>query len=245
MLKRSVYLALAALLLLGGYWIATHVSFRATPAASTAVGISNEQIANIEERQRDPKSAIDYARIDGRLQALAREQSIVGLAVGIVENGEIRFLKGYGVTTAGTGDPVGVHTIFRWASVSKGVAGDMVALLADEGKVNLYAPVTTYGTSLRLPGGNEHRATVSDVLSHRLGLFGHANDSKLEDGLDPRLLRAQLGSVNAICAPGQCHAYQNVAYDSASDVVEKVTGMTYQDAVLQRRFGPLGMTSAT
>jgi beta-lactamase class C len=44
---------------------------------------------------------------------------------------------------------------------------------------------------------------------------------------------------------GQCHSYQNVAYDAASDVVEKVTGVPYREAIRQRLFDPLGMTSAT
>jgi len=217
----------------------------AADEASATVGISDQQIADIEDRQRKPGSVIDYARLDQRLQRLIAEKSMVGLAVGIVEDGEIRFLKGYGETVAGSGDPVRIDTIFRWASVSKGVAGDMIALLAAEGKIGLYEPITKYATTLRLPGGSEEKATVSDLMSHRLGLFGHANDSKLEDGMDPRLLRSQLNTVNAICPPGQCHAYQNVAYDAASEIVEKVTGKPYAEAVRERLFGPLGMTSAS
>ena len=170
---------------------------------------------------------------------------MVGLAVGIVENGEIRFLKGYGETVAGSGDPVTANTVFRWASVSKGVAGDMVAKLAGEGKLSLYEPVGKYARSLRLPAGNEMKATVSDLLSHRLCPFGHAQDSRLEDGMDPRYLRSSLASLNAICPPGQCHAYQNVAYDAASEIVEKVTGRPYQQVVREQLFLPLGMTSAT
>jgi beta-lactamase class C len=121
----------------------------------------------------------------------------------------------------------------------------MVAKLAEQGHVSLYAPVSRYAASLRLPGGNEHRATVSDLLSHRLGLFSHANDSKLEDGGDPRLLRANLATLSAICSPGQCHAYQNVAYDAASEIVEKVTGKPYEQVVREQLFLPLGMSSAT
>jgi beta-lactamase class C len=121
----------------------------------------------------------------------------------------------------------------------------MIAVLADEGKIGLYDPLSKYATNLRLPGGMEHRATVSDLMSHRLGLFGHAYDSKLEDGVDPRLLRQQLATVNLICAPSQCHAYQNVAYDAAAEIVEKVTGKPYAEAVRERLFGPLGMTSAS
>jgi beta-lactamase class C len=209
------------------------------------LGISNDQLATIEERQRSPGSRIDYELLDFRLRRLMEQDRMVGLAVGIVENGEIRFLKGYGVTAAGTADPVTPETVFRWASVSKGVAGDMVALLAEEGKLSLYEPISKYSHSLRLPGGAEHRATVSDVLSHRLGLPGHSHDPRLEDDHDPRQLRAELAAIGLICLPGQCHAYQNVAYDAATEVVERITGKPYRDAVAERLFGPLGMRSAS
>jgi beta-lactamase class C len=170
---------------------------------------------------------------------------MVGLAVGVVEGGQIRFLKGYGETWEGSAQPVNSNTLFRWASVSKGVAGGMVARLADQGKVGLYQPISKYSASLRLPGGMEHRATVADVLSHRLGLFSHAQDSKLEDGMDARYLRATLATLNAICPPGTCHAYQNVAYDASTEVVERATGKPYADAVREQLFLPLGMTSAS
>jgi beta-lactamase class C len=203
------------------------------------------EIATIRDRQSEPDSVIDYARLDRRLEAVAQKPDVVGLAVGIVENGQIRFLKGYGETVAGSGDPVTVDTIFRWGSVSKGVAADLVTLLASEGRLSLDDPAGKYAPSLRLPGGNENVATVADVLSHRLGLFSHANDSKLEDGIDPHYLRMSLAQLNAICPPGTCWAYQNVAYDSASEMVERLTGKAYRDVVRQRLFLPLGMRTAT
>jgi beta-lactamase class C len=245
-LKRPfLYLPVAGLLLIFLYWAATHISVGGGAPAQPELGISNQQLANIEERQNAPESVADYKRLDERLHALMRSERMIGLAVGVVENGEIRFLKGYGETVAGSGEPVTTDTVFRWASVSKGVAGDMVALLADEGKLSLYEPIAKYSASLRLPAGNEQKATVADLLSHRLGLFSHANDSKLEDGMDPRFLRASLAQLNAICSPGTCWAYQNVAYDAATEVVEKVTGQTYADAVRERLFGPLGMAGAS
>ncbi|HEV2078451.1 MAG TPA: serine hydrolase domain-containing protein, partial [Allosphingosinicella sp.] len=234
------------MLLLLIVWAVTHVSFTWTRAEAPAPDERlKARTAEIREAQRGASSTIDYRRLDSRLQQLAGENAMVGLAVGIVENGEISFLKGYGETVAGSGDPVTPETVFRWASVSKGVAGVMVAKLAAEGKLSLADPIAKYSPWLRLPGGREQQASVADVLAHRLGIFGHANDSKLEDGIDPRLLRRDLATLNQICPVGQCHSYQNVAYDAASDVVEKVTGVSYREAVRQRLFNPLGMTSAS
>ncbi|HEX8400347.1 MAG TPA: serine hydrolase domain-containing protein [Allosphingosinicella sp.] len=221
-----------------------YISSRDTEVEAPDAPPSAEKAAAIAEAAKLP-SVIDYQRLDGRLNSLMAERDMVGLAVGVVEGGQIRFLKGYGETFEGSGQAVTPATLFRWASVSKGVAADMVAKLADQNKLRLTDPVSKYSASLRLPGGAEHRATVADVLSHQLGLFSHAQDSKLEDGMDARYLRATLASLNAICPPGTCHAYQNVAYDASTEIVSRVTGLPYEQAVQEQLFRPLGMTSAT
>ncbi len=230
---------MAALALAGWGWSASSRSGTPAPVVHDATRPVPIAAASV------PTGAIDYQALDARFRRLAGEKEIAGFAVGIVEGGEIRFLQGYGETTEGSGDPVTPNTVFRWASLSKGVAGSMVARLADQQKVSLSAPVARYSATLRLPAGAEQRATVADLLSHQLGIFSHAEDGKLEDGADPRMLRAGLAHLSLICAPGQCHAYQNVAYDAASDVVEKATGRSYQAAVAEQLFAPLGMASAT
>jgi beta-lactamase class C len=188
---------------------------------------------------------IDYRQLDARLQQLIQKPAMVGLAVGVVENGRITFLKGYGETEASSGDPVTPATVFRWASCSKGVAATMVTKLAEQGKIDLGAPVANYAPDLKLPNGNERVATVGDLLSHRLGLYRNAYDNKLEEGQDPSLLRTQLGQLNAVCAPGTCWDYQNVAYDASSEMVSRITHMPYEQAVKRYLFNPIGMTSGS
>ena len=188
---------------------------------------------------------VDYGRLDARLRLLAEKPTVVGLAVGVVENGRITFLHGYGETLEGSGEPVTPQTVFRWASVSKGVAATMTAKLAEQGKVDLNAPIADYHTSLRLPGGNETRATVGDVLSHRLGIYRNAWDDKLEAGQDPRAIRMSIATLSSVCPPHSCWSYQNVAYDTSSELVAKVTGKSYQQVVREQLFAPIGMASAS
>lgn len=188
---------------------------------------------------------IDYRHIDQRLSRLVDSKDMVGVAVAIVENGQISFVKGYGVTQIGTSDPVTPTTVFRWASLSKGVAGTLVAELAREGRLSLDTPVSQFQTTLRLPGGGEDRVTVRDLLSQRTGVVRNAYDEKLEEGQDPKLIRASLAQLPAFCSPGQCYTYQNVAFDAASEVVQRVTGRPYGDVVRDKLFLPLGMTNAS
>jgi len=188
---------------------------------------------------------IDYRLVDARIQQLMHKPAMVGMAVGIVENGRITFLKGYGTTLEGSGDPVTPETVFRWASTSKGVAATMVTKLAEQGKIDLGAPVVNYAPDLKLPAGNEYRASVGDLLSHRLGLYRNAYDNKLEEGQDPSLLRSSLGQLNAICPPGTCWSYQNVAYDASSEMVSRTTHLPYEQAVKRMLFNPIGMSSGS
>jgi beta-lactamase class C len=196
------------------------------------------------EPRLDRASRVDYRRLEERIVALMQEPDMVGLAVGTVERGQVRFVKGYGEARANSGLPVTPDTVFRWASLSKGVASTLLVQLAQSGKLSLEAPVATLGTTLTLPGGTHH-LTVSDVLSHRVGVVRNAWDERLEAGEDPKLLRAALGALPPHCAPATCYTYQNIAFDTATEIVERVTARPYADAVRARLFAPLGMTNTS
>jgi beta-lactamase class C len=72
---------------------------------------------------------VDQARLDVRLNQLVAQDDMVGLAVAVIEDGEITFMRGYGETHVG-GLPVTPDTVFRWASLSKGVASTATIKLA-------------------------------------------------------------------------------------------------------------------
>jgi beta-lactamase class C len=241
LLKRTAVIAAGALALLTG---AALFATRPDPAAEQAHKIAQAhfKLASLSTASRRD---VDYALLDSRLQELMRKPPMVGLAVGVVENGRITFLRGYGETLAKSGDPVTPDTVFRWASVSKGVAATMVAKLAEQGKINLAAPVANYAPDLKLPAGNEYRASVGDLLSHRLGLYRNAYDNKLEEGQDPSFLRSSLAELSATCQPGTCWSYQNVAYDASSEMVSRITRMPYEQAVKTMLFNPIGMSSGS
>jgi beta-lactamase class C len=175
--------ALAGLIMLAGT-TATLVATKQgpvpgnTPAQPVAAGPSADPDSNLGPSQ------VDYRRLEARIASLMQKANVVGLAAGTVERGQVRFVRGYGETLAGSGEPVTPDTVFRWASLSKGVAGSLLAKLAGEGKLSLEAPLTTMRTTRTLPG-DASKVTVADVLSHRLGLVRNAWDERLEAGEDP------------------------------------------------------------
>ena len=241
-MQRAHKYGLGAFVLLMG---ASLLAMRPEPAkqdSAQQIAQANLKLASVSTADRRD---VDYALLDQRLQQLMTKPSMVGLAVGVVENGRITFLRGYGETHAGSNDPVTPETVFRWASVSKGVAGTMVTKLAQQGKIQLDAPVVNYAPDLRLPAQAQYTATVGHLLSHRVGLYRNAYDNKLEEGQDPHFLRQTLGQLSLTCPPGTCWSYQNIAFDASSDIVAHATGMSYQDAVKQQLFNPIGMSSAS
>ncbi|MGH6707019.1 MAG: serine hydrolase domain-containing protein, partial [Sphingomicrobium sp.] len=106
----------------------------AEAAQAQAIARTSARLSLVEPASR---SRIDYDKLDARLQRMVEKPAMVGMAVGIVENGRITFLNGYGETLAGSGEKVTPQTVFRWASVSKGVASTMVAKLAEDGRLSL------------------------------------------------------------------------------------------------------------
>ena len=243
-LERQHVIGLGAFALLAGAVALAAPQRHADPAtvAQKKVAAAHLKLARLSIKARHD---INYAQLDARLKRMVAKPTMVGLSVGVIENGRITFLAGYGETAAGSGEPVTPETVFRWASCSKGLAATMVAKLAEQGKIDLNAPVANYAASLKLPNAGEYRATVTDLLSHRVGLYRNAYDNKLEEGESPFQLRATLGQLNATCPPGTCWSYQNVAYDASSEMVARAMGMSYPEAVRRTLFDPIGMSSGS
>lgn len=215
----------------------TRTQARAEPARALSIKLNPAKPV--------PGSRIDYRMLDARLSVLMTTPGMVGMSVAVVENGQVTFMRGYGYTDAASLEPVNENTVFRWASLSKGVAGTIVADLAAEGRLSLNDPVAKWAPSLRLPGGAEARVTVADVLAHRVGLPKNAYDGKLEGGASPQALRTMLGTLRGACQPATCHSYQNIAFDAATEIVERATGRPYAEVANERFFRPLGMTTAS
>lgn len=187
---------------------------------------------------------VDHQTLDQRLTRLASETEIVGLAVAVIENGEITFAEGYGETSL-NGGAVTPDTVFRWASLSKGVASTTLGKMATDGQLELSDTISKFNTSLRLPLGGEKTGTLEDLLSHKIGIVPNAYDTRLEDGGNPAEIRTSLGKLKRMCPVGDCHTYQNVAFDTVSEIVKSVRGIPFEDVVRIELFEPLGMRDAS
>lgn len=188
---------------------------------------------------------IDTNELHQRAIRLINEQSdMTGLSVAIVENGRITFAHGYGETQRGTGQLVNKDTVFRWASVSKGVAAAALLGQVEQGRVDASASIESLAPSLHLPPTN-NKHDIVDLLSHRIGISRNAFDSKIEGGRNAKDIRSHLDDLDYICPPRTCHTYQNVTFDAAAEIIEEATELPYKTVVQREIFDPLRMGTAS
>ena len=246
MRRTSVFLIAIAVLAASAFfaWRAFSVGSPVSTSSKSALppAIAESKLPDTPDEWR---GRIDYARLDLDLMALSQRPEMAGLAVAVVEDGELRFVRTYGVVDKSTRAPVTPDTVFRWASVSKTATGMLAAKLFTEGALDLNQPLSSWQTSLHLPNSAEQQLTLANLLAQRTGLTKNAFDEKLEDNERPDVLRAGLAAAPLQCLPGTCHTYQNIAFDAASEILGEAAQMPFADAVQGRFFRPLGMASAS
>ena len=230
-------LALASAAQSGLKWQGSAPAAQAQPAAVPARASTTMQGA---------VQPLDVRAFESMAQQLVAGGRIPGLAVAIVQNGRVLSARGYGVTDARNGDPVDAHTVFRLASLSKSFAGTVAGMLVNDGVLRWDSRLTDYVPDFRLSMPNAaQQVTVADLLSHRIGLTHNAYDRDLEGDADFHALTVKMANAPMTCAPGQCYAYQNVAFSLVGDVVFAATGQFYSEEVARRIFKPLGMHDAS
>jgi CubicO group peptidase (beta-lactamase class C family) len=166
----------------------------------------------------------------GSVDALVEEQlaawKVPGLALGILEHGETS-LRGYGVSSLETGEAVTPETSFRIASITKPMVGTLCLAL---------------GLPLDEPVWED--ATLRLALSHQLGIDGEPDDPlRFGDGDDAldRLL-GELGTLHRWFPAGELWSYQNAGYWLAGREAARTNDSTFERAMLERIFEPLGLT---
>lgn len=192
-------------------------------------------------------AATDFAALDAYVAAQARAANIPGLAIGIVRDGEVVHAAGFGrADRAGT--PVSAQTPFVIGSVSKGFTALAILQLAEQGRLDLDAPVQTYLPWFTLADPQAAaRITLRHLLNQNSGLGYNDSTRPMWDRpgqftLEERL--RQLSDLTLRRAPGTDFEYSNYNYMLLGAVIEAVTGQTYGEYIETQVFAPLGMNTS-
>ena len=177
---------------------------------------------------------------------LLQDTKTPGLAIAIVQDSSILFLKGYGVREVGKKDSVDVHTVFRLASVSKCFAPLLTGLLVEENLLTWDDHVVQHMPGFKLKSqASTDSLRLKHVLSHTTGLPYHTYTTLVEDGIDLQKMLEELQNVNVVAKPGEMYSYQNVAYSIIAEVIRARTGKAYQALINEKIFAPLKMRDAS
>jgi beta-lactamase class C len=197
-------------------------------------------------RSRVPDVSAAAKQMEHLAERLVVQKNLPGLAMAIVQDGKVVSMKGYGRTGGPGYSPVGTDTVFRLASLSKAFAATLSAELVAEGAMEWDDPIINKLPAFKLRDyASSSKVTVRDVLSHRVGLTRNTYDRDLESNQPYPLLAEKLATAPMACTPGDCYAYQNIAYSLIGDVVFASTGDFYSHQVEKKIYHPLGLYSST
>ncbi len=209
----------------------------AAPAAASPQQASADSGATAQV----PASLADF---DAYVENVRKQFDVPGIAVAIVKDGQVVLERGYGVREIGKPEKVDANTVFAIASNTKAFTAASLSMLADEGKLSLDDRVIDHLPWFRMADvyvTNEMR--IRDLLVHRSGLGLGAGDLLFWPGTDysTEEVARRLKNVPITGTFRGQYAYDNILYAVAQLVIEKASGMTYEQFLRTRIFQPLGM----
>ncbi|WP_194023996.1 serine hydrolase [Nodosilinea sp. LEGE 07298] len=189
--------------------------------------------------------SFDTTQLDTFVKEMMDAYDVPGVGLAVVEDGEISYVRGYGVRDVTTGAPVTPDTQFAIGSTTKSFTALGVMLLVEEGLVDLDAPVTTYLPEFRLSDPDATRtATVRHLLSHATGLV-RTDASTFDTSVTAADVIEAAATTPLVGKPGEVFVYSNVNTIIAGEIIERITGRSWEDFTRERILEPLGMSTAT
>ena len=194
--------------------------------------ICAQQSASVSPAVLPAKAAI--AKLQTDIPPLLQQADVPGLSIALIRNGKLVWSGAFGVSNADTKKPVDANTVFEAASLSKPVFAYAVMKLVDEGKLALDSPLNGYlGNNYDVVNDDRiNLITARRVLSHTSG-FPNWRDN---DRTKTLLIHFK---------PGEKFSYSGEGMVYLSKVVEKITGLRFEEFMQQYALRPLGMTASS
>jgi CubicO group peptidase (beta-lactamase class C family) len=182
-------------------------------------------------------------KVDQVFAAYDRKDS-PGCALGILQDGQFLYQRGYGMANLEYGIPLDARSVFDIGSTSKQVVALSILLLEKDGKLSLDDPLRKhvpglpdYGKPLTVRHALQHTSGLRDYLT----LFALAGRSPDDYYTDPEVVEMLARQKRLNFEPGAEFLYSNSGYFLMSEVVKRVSGLTLRQFARQRIFEPLGM----
>jgi CubicO group peptidase (beta-lactamase class C family) len=187
------------------------------------------------------------AGLDAFVGRVMQRYDVPGIALTIVKDGHVVVARGYGVRELGKPAPVDSETTFGIASNTKAFTATAIGMLVEEGKLQWDAPVTRYLPAFALSDPwVTAQLTVRDLLVHRSGLGLGAGDLLWwpSSTYNRHEILQRLRYIPLATSFRSAYAYDNVLYLVAGELIETVSGKSWEDFVQSRLLGPLQMNDS-
>jgi CubicO group peptidase (beta-lactamase class C family) len=182
--------------------------------------------------------------LDGIMLANLRDKHVAGATVAVVKDGALFFAKGYGYADVARRQPVDAEkTLFRIGSTSKLFTWTAVMQLVEQGKLDLDADVNRY-LDFKIPATFPQPITLRHIMTHTPGFEEDSRDLIGDDSAQIVPLGRWLAThiPGRVRPPGTFASYSNYATALAGYIVQRTSGMPWDDYIEQHVLTPLGMT---
>ncbi len=188
------------------------------------------------------------AFLEGIMAGYMESYHIAGATLAVVKDGEVFLAKGYGYADVKEKKPVDPEkTLFRPGSVSKLFTWTAVMQLVEQGKIDLNADINIYLKDFKIPDKYPEPITMIHLLTHTAGFEDFLSEmgARRPEDLVP------LGEFLAkkiparVLPPGKLTSYSNYGTALAGYIVEKVSGMPFEDYIEENIFDVLDMQHST
>ena len=180
---------------------------------------------------------------DKEMEANLKSWNMPGVGVGIVKNGKLVFVKGYGYRDYEQKLPITANTLFQIASNTKLFTATSIGFLVNDGKLDWDKPIKNYVPSIQFYNNELNNSiTIRDMLSHRTGVTRHDLIWYKSD-----FSRAELFEKLKYLEPAQPlrqgFLYNNLMYAASGHIIELIEGKTWEAFVQEKILQPLQMNN--
>jgi CubicO group peptidase (beta-lactamase class C family) len=182
---------------------------------------------------------------DEYMSQVMKDWNAPGIGVGIVVKDKLVFAKGYGFRDYGNKLPYTPTTTQPIASNSKLFTAVAVGLLVEEGRLRWDEPIKRFVPGIRFYNDELDRSvTIRDMLSHRTGVTRH-DSIWFKSTFTRRELWDRLRYLEPAAPIRTTFLYNNLMYTAGGQVIEELSGQSWEKFVKARIFDPLGMSRST
>jgi len=188
------------------------------------------------------------AKLDLEIERVFRQSDSPGLAVGVVQDREIVYAKGFGVVNLETGEEVTPRTLFHMASITKPFVATSIVQLLEQKKLSLDDRIVEHLPYFELEDSRDDTLTIRQFLTHSSGMPDvedyHWDEPEYDEGALERYVRSLTDRV-LLFGPGEQFSYSNMAFEVLGDLIAKVSGGSFEDYVKEHILLPLGMNDSS